>query len=400
MKRPTAAVLPATALLSSVLIGCAHHPAPASTPAASASRPPRTARFTVKNEFKLKIPAGTAKARVWIPLPQADAQSELADLTAATVTDLKVDAAYPVQLGHDSEGNAIAYLEADNPPPGELVVSETFALARREIFGGRLDPARTRPLSAGELARYQRYLGPSTHVPVGGAMAALAASVVGAEDNPLRRARRLYDWVLDHVDYWVKDPAHKKASPTGDAQFCIATGAGNCSDFHSLFSALARSSGIPTRMVYGGLLKHEIAGLPVDASYHCWVEVMLPGIGWTPLDASVADLYHGDHLSPDLSPDDQKRVRLTAGSNFQGPNEAAVDYYFGHLDERRVVWTTERDLTLSPPQAGPPVNTMVKGYFELDGKVAKEWSWEASALSRTSTYQEIDAPFGPEWPVR
>jgi len=380
-----------------VATGCAHAPTPAA-PAAAAPRPPRTARFAIRNEFKLKIPAGTGKARIWIPLPQADPQSELPDFSASRVDNLKIDAPYPVAITRDSEGNSVGYLEAKAPPAGDLVITETFELSRDEILRGPFDPARTRPLDEAERARLARYLAASSHIPVGGSFADLAARVVGDEQNPLRASRLIYDWVLRNVDYWVKDPAHKKASPAGDAKFCLTTGGGNCSDFHSLYSSLARSRGIPTRMVYGGMMKQEVAGQNVDVSYHCWVETWLPQIGWLPLDASVADLFFADNLRTDLSPDEQKRLRLTAGSNYHGENARVVDYYFGNLDERRVVWTSERDLVLSPAPAGPPVNTMVKGYYELDDKV-KEWSWDNSALTRTNTFTELAAPVGPAWPL-
>src|SRR5207248_3355915 len=158
----------------------------------------------------------------------------------------------------------------------------------------------------------------------------------------------------------------------GDAEWCLNTGAGNCSDFSATFGSIARSQGLATRQTYGGLLKDELNGQLVDAGYHCWSEVYLPGLGWVPTDVAVADLWYSDHLDANsLDADAQTRLRRTAGSNYTpGHNAAAVEYYFGNLDERRVLWSFGRDITLTPQQAGPPVNNMLRGYFEIDGKVA------------------------------
>jgi hypothetical protein len=40
----------------------------------------------------------------------------------------------------------------------------------------------------------------------------LANEIVGDETNPVLAARKLYDWVLVNVDYWVKDPKNKPGS--------------------------------------------------------------------------------------------------------------------------------------------------------------------------------------------
>ena len=46
--------------------------------------------------------------------------------------------------------------------------------------------------------------------------------------------------------------------------------------------------------------------------------------------------------------------------------------FFGNLDERRVVWSHNRDLIMNPKQDGDPVNALPKAYVEVDGKVLPE----------------------------
>jgi hypothetical protein len=46
----------------------------------------------------------------------------------------------------------------------------------------------------------------------------------------------------------------------------------------------------------------------------------------------------------------------------------AKDFYFGGLDERRLLFSCGRDLDLAPKQDGPRVNLFIRAYVEVDGK--------------------------------
>jgi hypothetical protein len=132
-------------------------------------------------------------------------------------------------------------------------------------------------------------------------------------------------------------------------------------------------------MVYGSLLKPTLNGMDVDGSYHCWIQFYAPNLDWVTLDVSLADLYLGDFP---LSEKNQRLVELTTATGYRGADLKMVDYYFGNLDERRVVWSVGRDLRMDPPQAGGPVNAMHKMHVEVDGKPYTEWT-------RLFTYKEL-----------
>jgi len=209
----------------------------------------------------------------------------------------------------------------------------------------------------------------------------LAASITGGETNPVRKARLLYDWTLGNVDYWVKHPDRLKASPVGSADYCLSSRTGNCTDFHSLWTALARSSGIPTRMVYGSFFKKANDGKDADQSYHCWIEFWAPGIGWTVQDVAVADLFVGDFVLDDAN---REKVILTTAAGYEGGDPAMVEYYFGSIDDRRVVWHRGRDLVLEGASA--PVNALPKAWVEADGKaLAEKTGWTRKLTFRETT---------------
>lgn len=333
---------------------------------------PKQASFHVTNVFTIKVPKGAKMVRIWFAVPQEDAYS--------VVRNLKVASDYAVHYDRDSWGNRVGYVDVENPTRDQVILKEEFDLTRTEVRN-TMNAAATRPLTEQERTALAAYLHPATQVVVNDDIKKLAASITGGETNPVLAARKLYDWTYKNVNYWVKDPDHLKASPVGSSEYCLRTKTGNCTDFHSLFASLAISSGIPIRMVYGSLLKPTLNGMEVDASYHCWIEFFAPRLGWLPLDASLANIY-AEEIP--LNDKNKKLVELTTSTGYHGADKSKVEYYFGNLDERRVVWSMGRDLTMQPPQEAGPVNALAKVYVEVDGKESPEWTRQ---LTYTQTSQ-------------
>jgi len=325
-----------------------------------AAAEPRSATFEARHELKVTLPDGTKRVRVWFAMPQDDPLQQ--------VKNFKVESPSPHRITTDSQGNKAVYLELADPTLKEFSVVETFTLSRREQISG-VDARKAGPLSADKRAELAPLLAPNQHVVIDDRIRKLAAEIIGEEKNPVLAARKLYDWTLANIDYWVKDPKNKKASPVGSSDYCLTTKTGNCTDFHSLWISLARAAGIPTRMVYGSFFKKELDGQDADQSYHCWPEFYASGIGWVPHDVAVADIFVGDFQS---NTDNEKLVRLTTADGYAGADKSKVEYYFGNIDERRVTWSRGRDLTLSPKQDAGPVNALAKAYVEIDGKPAAE----------------------------
>jgi transglutaminase-like putative cysteine protease len=66
---------------------------------------------------------------------------------------------------------------------------------------------------------------------------------------------------------------------------------GVCQDFAHVMLGLCRQSGIPARYVSGYFFNNRRRPGEIEAS-HAWVEVMVPGFGWTAFDPThdrVAD---------------------------------------------------------------------------------------------------------------
>ena len=326
--------------------------------------------FKVENNLTVPVPAGAKEVKVWFPLPRTE--------EGQTVTDLKIEAPAGWKEATDNQGNH--YVHAAVASPGEKVVVKTSFTVTRKEQRMVVDAAKTRPLNDAEKKEHAAELTGNTNIVINDEIKKLAAEIRGTETNPAIVCRKLYDWVLGNVEYWVKDPSKWKASPVGSSDYCLKNRTGNCTDFHSLWTALARASDIPTRMKYGSLFKPSLDGADKDGSYHCWPEAWLPGIGWVPNDVAVADIFTAPPIT--LDDNNRDRVTLTTANGYKGPDQNLVDYYFSSLDPRRVTWTMGRDLVFDPKQTASTVNMNAKGYVEIDGT-------EFAKFDRKMTFKEV-----------
>jgi transglutaminase-like putative cysteine protease len=183
----------------------------------------------------------------------------------------------------------------------------------------------------------KRYLEPDKLVPLNGTIAQLAKEHTAGDTTPIQKARHIYDYVLATMRYDKSGEGWGR----GDAIWACTAKRGNCTDFHSLFIGMMRSSGIPARFEIGfplpeGKTEGDIPG------YHCWAEFYLAGVGWVPVDASEA-----------------------------WKNAAKRDYFFGAHDTNRVFFTYGRDIRLSPDQKGDPLNYFIYPYLETNGQPMK-----------------------------
>jgi transglutaminase-like putative cysteine protease len=302
-----------------------------SASAAIGAVPARSFEFTYQVHFPANSdPAGST--HLWIPLPQADGYQD--------IRGLHIDSPVNYVQGRDPEyGNAFA---AFAPTAQQSVdgfdVLLRFTAVRRE-HRVALDAAALRNVAAATSRdpTLQRYLEPDKLVPLNGTIAELAKEHTAGDTTAIQKARHIYDYVLATMRYDKTGEGWGR----GDAIWACTSKRGNCTDFHSLFIGMMRSSGIPARFEIGfplpeGKTEGDIPG------YHCWAEFYLSGVGWVPVDASEA-----------------------------WKNPAKREFFFGAHDTNRVFFTYGRDIRLSPDQKGDPLNYFIYPYAETNGQPVK-----------------------------
>jgi len=293
--------------------------------------PARSFEFT----YQVHVPANAdaaASTHLWIPLPQPDAYQD--------IRSLHIDSPVAYQQGREPEyGNTYAMFA---PTPAQVAsgfdVTLRFTASRREHkVSPDASAFQKASASSANDPQMRRYLEPDKLVPLSGTIAELAKEHTAGDTTPIQKARHIYEYVVATMRYDKSGEGWGR----GDAIWACTAKRGNCTDFHSLFIGMMRSSGIPARFEIGFPLPEAKTEGDIPG-YHCWAEFYLDGVGWVPVDASEA-----------------------------WKNPAKHDYFFGAHDTNRVFFTYGRDIRLSPEQKGDPLNYFIYPYAESNGQPVK-----------------------------
>ena len=315
--------------------------------AAVASSPALDSRkfeFTYQAHFPA-TPGVTGPVHLWVPYPARGDHYQ----TQATAVSITENVKH--KLGEEPEyGDEFIVF---NPTPEQVAsgfdAGMRFTVTRKEYVALRDGIAvRKASYAAPSAAVLQRSLQPDKLVPLNGAIAELAKQQTAGANTPLEKARKIYDYVVSTMHYDKSGEGWGR----GDAIWACDSKRGNCTDFHSVFIGMMRSSGIPARFEIGFPLPEDKAEGEIPG-YHCWSEFYIEGIGWIPVDASEAS-----------------------------KNLAKKDYFFGALDVNRVLFTYGRDIRLSADQKGDSLNYFIYPYAEANGQPVKD-------LKRTFSFHDI-----------
>jgi len=264
-----------------------------------------------------EIEAGAKKIDIWIPVPQDDETQK--------ISNLKIEAPWAHELTTEKVyGNRMVYVSLEAPFPDKAEVRVSFDVERREAS----NVVSPRAVRAGD-----RLLGEDRMAPLSEEVKKRAGEAAGAKRETSAVARGLYDRVLQDMAY----DKSGKGWGRGDVEHACVVGKGNCSDFHTLFIAMARSRRIPAFFEIGFPIPPEKSEGTIGG-YHCWAWYS-DGDSWKPVDISEADKVPGK-----------------------------TEYFFGNICENRFSMSSGRDLVLEPRQQGGPVNFFIYPYVEVDGK--------------------------------
>ena len=114
----------------------------------------------------------------------------------------------------------------------------------------------------------------------------LAQGIAGSLSNPYMRLRALESYLKENLEY---DREFTPSPPDIDPVewFIFEEKVGLCSQFNSAFVLLARSLGIPARVVMGYIVKPDVDyQLVMPKQTHLWAEVPFEGLGWITFDAT------------------------------------------------------------------------------------------------------------------
>src|SRR3989339_1052519 len=279
--------------------------------------------FFVEERIVLKdLPRDINNLRIWMPYPVSDRWQKVSDFTLESPFDYSV-------IVDKTYGNRIIYLKQDQNIPDENTaeIMISFKVKRKE-YGLPFDLSRPEK-------NLSRFLKPNRLVPVNGRIKALALEITQGKKTDLEKTRAIYDYIIDKLTYSKDDP---KVCGIGDSLLTLQYLKGICTDYHSLFISLARSLGISAKFEIGFRIPEDVEEGKING-YHCWAKFYLKNKGWIPVDISEADKHP------------EKR-----------------SYFFGHIDEHRIHFTSGRDINLEYAKSLQPLNFFIYPYAELNGR--------------------------------
>ncbi len=280
--------------------------------------------------YRVELPEIKGEAKMWIPIATSN------DYQSVEMTTVSVPIEY--QILKDKEyNNSIMYLE-----PGPLQSKQMIEIVYKVNRIERGPVEENGPID-------NKYLEDNLLMPVGGRFTKVAKdATMGRDGSDLMIARALYDYIIDNMRY-MKYGKYGK----GDSNYACDVRTGNCTEFHSFFISLARSSGIPARFAVGASIPSERNEGGIDG-YHCWAEFYAEG-KWWPIDISEANKY-----------------------------TALATYYFGHHPANRIEFSQGRDLLVEPSPASGPINFLAYPLLEINNKEI--------AAKTTFLFKRLNAP--------
>jgi transglutaminase-like putative cysteine protease len=287
----------------------------------------RTFSFTYEVEIPAQ-PAGPGSIDVFIPLAVTDAHQAILrrDVKASIPGRETIESRY---------GNTFWHGHVDRSDGKPVTVVVDYIIQRRVFQQQRLSSSDFREYSPSERKELALSLGPDLRVPISGPLIdRVRAELPQTDPSPLTRARAIYDYVIDNMEY-------KKVGTgwgNGDTFWACSARYGNCTDFHALFISLARAEGIPAQFEIGFPIPEDRTSGVIDG-YHCWTEFHLPDVGWFPIDASEA-----------------------------WKHKERRDLYFGTQPADRIQFTIGRDLELGDGNITGPLNYFIYPHVEVAGK--------------------------------
>jgi hypothetical protein len=207
----------------------------------------------------------------------------------------------------------------------------------------------------------------------------LSSEIVDGETNPVKIARRIYDWIAHNTIYQY---AREYSTIENLSYYCGSRKAGDCGQHAMLFIALCRMNGIPARW-QTGWESFEDSG----SNMHDWSEIYFEPWGWVPVDADMA-------------------VNVTARGEPQigtTHSQELVDYMFGNMDHYRLAVNSDFGMPLYPEKTDFRSETVdfQRGEVECDGKNLYFNKWDYSMdiepISRERA-EEIARQYIPEKP--
>lgn len=259
-------------------------------------------RMTVEMSLKIRpdVWQPNKTLRVHLPLPV-----EYAQVRNVEIMDI---APKPAHIGAPRHPQRTVYFEGIYD--AEEVFSVRFSFENHTAYVNP-DPA---AVSALQPTFYTEESPP--HIVFTPLIRDVVREVVGTEQNPLIKARKIYDYVTQKIIYSFMRPY---ITLTNIPEYCITSRKGDCGVLSLTFITLCRAAGIPARWQSG------MYANPLSIGNHDWAEFYVEPYGWIFADPSFG------------------------GSAHRAKNTERHDFYATNIDPFRIPYASAFQHPMHPP---------------------------------------------------
>jgi len=217
-------------------------------------------------------------------------------------------------VSKDIDGNIIEFWDLS----GRIQEGRDISITRHFRFtvyetAFKIEPARVGDYEPAD-PLYRYYTRTQEFLELTPEVSQLAYEIVGKEKNPYFKAKAIYQWCVENINYVYP--------PNRGIRYSLPRKTGDCGEYSLIFTALCRSAGIPARIANG----HWCCKAKMN--YHVWNEFYLPNYGWVPADATAG------------------RVNLKNPGKLAGKGDPF--YFFGNLDSGRFISSKGTSIQLYP----------------------------------------------------
>jgi len=308
--RKIAVALVLALLLVVAQCGCQGQPGPTLSPSTGEEEPLSPAilqsvEYDV-SEILTLVNEGSgqpAKQNVWIAL--------IRDIPPYQTVSSREITPDQYQLSVDEHGNRYAEFDLSDMPPGDKIqIKLEYRVTVHELAYDLADCTGSMPAA---------FTQPELHIESNNVqIVELSQQLSEEKDTVCEQVRAYYDYVGNHLVYSYN-------GANWGAQATLGEMGADCTEYASLMIALSRAAAIPARYLEG-LWAHGGTAQADVRTEHAWLEIYLPGVGWTPMDptlgrSSVSREEYFAHLPPD-------HIIVTVGRN---PSTLRGSSYWTHL---------------------------------------------------------------------
>lgn len=257
-------------------------------------------RYTITAEISLtlKKDVDAKLLRCWLPFPKTRIPIKSAKM---------IECDHEYMMSPKNSDQMTVYME-DVPKAGTKFTTKFKYTIHEQI--SRVDPSKI--VRDTHMEKYLSEMPP--HILFSPYAKALTREIIGNEENPYLKAKKIYDWITQNIKY-----SYMHAYSTYDTSlvdFAISNLKGDCGVQALTFITMCRIAGIPSRWESGWFIN------PIDVSPHDWAYFYVKPYGWLPVDPSFGGSRTG-------------KMR---------------EFYFGNLDAFRMIANSDFMVDFDPPK--------------------------------------------------